>query len=165
MMLYRLQCVSSWAGREAPPTSEIFCIGPPGLPFSSCTGPASHPHPAQKSCIYRPASDPPPHKSYTLLLAGVILRPPWPEASTLTTTLYKLLVKLTKLLKIHWSNQCSENTTADWLRLSCRVGEGGGVVEVEGTDTQHSPLSLSPNRNFDILDSTKPALKLEGALL
>jgi hypothetical protein len=36
---------------------------------------------------------------------------------------------------------------------------------VEGTDTQHSPLSLSPILNFDILDSIKPALKLEGALL
>ena len=35
--------------------------------------PASHPHPSHKSCMYWPASDPPPppHKSYTLLLAGV----------------------------------------------------------------------------------------------
>jgi hypothetical protein len=36
----------------------------------------------------------------------------------------------------------------------------------EGTDTQnHSPLSLSPMLTFDTLDSIKPALKLEGALL
>ncbi len=42
------------------------------------------------------------------------------------------------------------------------VGRGGGG---EGTGTQHhSHLSLSPILSDDILDSIKPALKLEGAL-
>ncbi len=55
---------------------------------------------------------------------------------------------------------------ADWLRLCCRVdgvGRGGGG---EGTAMQHdSHLSLPPILSDDILDSIKPALKLEGALL
>jgi hypothetical protein len=54
---------------------------------------------------------------------------------------------------------------ADWLRMSCRVGEGGGVVEGTGTQPALTSLSLSPILNFDILDSIKPALKFEGALL
>ncbi len=82
---------------------------------------------------------------------------------------------------------------ADWLRLSCRVdgvgqggggdggdrhasltslslspilpdgdGRGGGRRVGEGTGTH---ISLSPILSHDILDSIKPALKFEGALL
>ena len=53
---------------------------------------------------------------------------------------------------------------ADWLRPSCRVdgvGQGGGG---EARIT-HISLSLSPILSDDILDSIKPALKFEGALL
>jgi hypothetical protein len=57
---------------------------------------------------------------------------------------------------------------ADWLRLSCRVdgvgrrggGEGRGQARIT-----HFSLSLSPILSDDILDSIKPALKFEGALL
>jgi hypothetical protein len=46
------------------------------------------------------------------------------------------------------------------------MGLGGGGGGGEGTATQHdSHLSLPPNLSDDILDSIKPALKLEGALL
>ena len=57
---------------------------------------------------------------------------------------------------------------ADWLRLCCRVdGVGrGGEEGGEGTTKQHdSHLSLPPILSDDILDSIKPALELEGALL
>ena len=56
---------------------------------------------------------------------------------------------------------------ADWLRLCCRVdGLGGGEEGEEGTAKQHdSHLSLPPILSDDILDSIKPALELEGALL
>jgi hypothetical protein len=56
---------------------------------------------------------------------------------------------------------------AGWLGLCCQVdGVGGGGGGGEGTATQHdSHLSLPPILSDDILDSIKPALKLEGALL
>jgi hypothetical protein len=57
---------------------------------------------------------------------------------------------------------------ADWLRLSCQVdgfgrgagGEGRGQARIT-----HISLSLSPILSDDILDSIKPVLKFEGALL
>ena len=52
---------------------------------------------------------------------------------------------------------------ADWLRLSCRV-DGVGQGEARITLT-HISLSLSPILSDDILDSIKPALEFEGALL
>ncbi len=52
---------------------------------------------------------------------------------------------------------------ADWLRLSCRVGgAGGGGNRQAATLTS---LSLSPTLTYDILESIKPALNLEGELL
>jgi hypothetical protein len=56
---------------------------------------------------------------------------------------------------------------ADWLRLSCRVdgvGRGGGG-EGRGQARGITHISLSPILSDDILDSIKPALKLEDALL
>ncbi len=62
---------------------------------------------------------------------------------------------------------------ADWLRLSCRVDGVGRVGRRggEGTGREQArsitniSLSLSPILSDDILDSIKPALKFEGALL
>jgi hypothetical protein len=57
---------------------------------------------------------------------------------------------------------------ADWLRLSCRVdgvGQGGGGEGRGQARITHISLSLSPILSDDILDSIKPALKFEGALL
>ena len=46
------------------------------------------------------------------------------------------------------------------------MGFGGGEEGGEGTAKQHdSHLSLPPILSDDILDSIKPALELEGALL
>ena len=57
---------------------------------------------------------------------------------------------------------------ADWLRLSCRVDGVGQEVGGDGRGQAritHMSLSLSPILSDDILDSIKPALELEGALL
>ncbi len=54
---------------------------------------------------------------------------------------------------------------ADWLRLSCRLDGLGGGEEGTGQARRITHISLSPILSDDILDSIKPALKLEGALL
>jgi hypothetical protein len=74
-----------------------------------------------------------------------------------------LVAKNKKLTK---QNRNENMLAADWLRLSCRVGRGGGE-EGRGGDRHASltSLSLSPILSDDILDSIKPALKFEGALL
>jgi hypothetical protein len=54
---------------------------------------------------------------------------------------------------------------ADWLRLSCRVDGVGRGEEGRGQACSIIHISLSPILFDDILDSIKPALKLEGALL
>jgi hypothetical protein len=67
---------------------------------------------------------------------------------------------IVKINYIHKQTRARKMLAADRLRLSYRVGGAG-----EGTGITHLPLYLSPILTFDILESIKPALKLEGALL
>ncbi len=168
MMLYRLQCVASWAGREyrAPsplPLHQKYFV-PARLARPSPLVPARQPYPPCIQKLYVPARQAftPPFKSWELL-------PPGEEpAPSLTRSLQPN----------HYTTQASYNVIKtsqytlikpvlgkwylliDWGWVAGWVGRGGGGG-VEGTGTQHSPLSLSPILNFDILDSIKPALKLE----
>jgi hypothetical protein len=64
------------------------------------------------------------------------------ECTNLTSTLHKLLKYKFKIFFHIIKNQCSEMLAADWLRLSCRVGGGGGGREWTGTQQKHHSLSL-----------------------
>ncbi len=101
-----------------------------------------------------------------MLFTGV--EPQHPLARSLSTNHYTTHAssKQDQKLSLYTKQNSDENMlAADWLRLSCRVDGVGWGEEGSGQARSNTHISLSPILTDDILDSIKPALKLEGALL